>query len=114
MPPCAAQDGRSDLVAKTSLKTLPLALACALLAAGEAHATPKPATTSYPAAKTNYDWSRSHINLIVIHKAEGSAYSAAVTFANPTRHGSAHYSVGPGVVYQMVDERATAWHCGNY
>src|SRR5687767_15096376 len=94
--------------------TCVLAVAGAVLGASEARATEKPAVTWYPAAKGNYDSSRAPINLVVIHKAEGSAYSAAATFANPARKGSAHYSVGPGIVYQMVHEKYTAWHCGNY
>lgn len=98
----------------TTRWAVPLAIAGALLATSEAHATPKPPVTWYPAASTNYDSSRRPIDLVVIHKAEGSAYSAAATFANPKRRGSAHYSVGPGIVYQMVDEKKTAWHCGNY
>ncbi len=99
---------------RTRRWVFPLAVAGALLGAGEARATDKPPVTWYPSAPGNYDSSRAPIDLIVIHKAEGSAYSAAATFANPNRKASAHYSVGPGIVYQMVHEKNTAWHCGNY
>lgn len=90
------------------------ALVLALLCVREARATNMPPVTWYPAATTNYDSSRAPIDMVVIHKAEGSALSAAYTFQNPGRQASAHYSVGDDVVYQMVDEGATAWHDGNY
>lgn len=71
-----------------------------------------------PADPSNYDIGRGGkaIDTIVIHHAASTSFdSIAQTFKNPARDASAHYAVGRNNnVDLMVDERNTAWHCGNY
>ena len=53
-------------------------------------------------------------NFVVIHHtSDDTADQALRTFANPLRSVSAHYLVArDGSIYQLVDERARAWHAG--
>jgi N-acetylmuramoyl-L-alanine amidase len=53
-------------------------------------------------------------NFVVIHHtSDDTADQALRTFANPLRAVSAHYLVGrDGAIFQLVDERARAWHAG--
>lgn len=72
----------------------------------------------YPASSKNYDVGRGGkaINSIVIHHAATTSFDGiGATFANPNRGASAHYGVGQNNnVDQYVQEKDTAWHCGNY
>lgn len=69
-----------------------------------------------PANPNNYDTSRAPIRKIVIHHAASTSFdSISQVFAQEGRGASAHYAVGRNNnVDQMVAERHTAWHCGNY
>ncbi|MCX7141856.1 MAG: N-acetylmuramoyl-L-alanine amidase [Proteobacteria bacterium] len=53
-------------------------------------------------------------NFVVIHHtSDDTVEQARRTLADPLRSVSAHYLVGrDGVIFQMVDERARAWHAG--
>lgn len=54
-----------------------------------------------------------NIEGIVIHSTEGSGTSAYNTFMNVNNEVSPHYLVMEnGRIYQMVDDKDTAWHCG--
>jgi len=75
--------------------------------------------TDYPASTKNYTaMSGRTIKYIVIHYVgtNGTAYSVAKYFQTPGRNSSAHYVVGlakeNGRIYQLVDPRHKAWHCG--
>jgi LysM repeat protein len=69
-----------------------------------------------PANPGNFTAGRSaKIDMIVIHKAEGSASSCWNWFQNPASQVSAHYVVDDnGAVTQMVPDADTAWHAGNW
>ena len=53
-------------------------------------------------------------NFVVIHHtSDDSVEQALRTFGNPLRSVSAHYLIGrDGAIFQLVDERARAWHAG--
>jgi len=53
-------------------------------------------------------------NFVVIHHtSDDTADQALRTLANPLRSVSAHYLIGrDGKIFQLVDERARAWHAG--
>ncbi len=52
--------------------------------------------------------------MVVMHVEEGSEVGTAATFADTTRHASAHYGIGKnGLVDQFVADCDTAWHAGN-
>ncbi len=53
-------------------------------------------------------------NFVVLHQTSNdTAEHALRTLTDPARKVSAHYLVGrDGVLYQLVDERARAWHAG--
>ena len=55
------------------------------------------------------------IRWIVIHDIEGDASACISWFQNPAAKASSHYVIGyDGKVYQMVREKDTAWHAGNW
>lgn len=75
--------------------------------------------TDYPASTKNFTATSGRtIKYIVIHYVgtNGTAYSVAKYFQTPGRNSSAHYVVGlakeNGRIYQLVDPRHKAWHCG--
>lgn len=74
---------------------------------------------NYPASPKNYTVASGRaIKYIVIHYVgtNGTAYSVAKYFQTAGRNSSAHYAVGlareNGRIYQLVDPRFKAWHCG--
>lgn len=89
--------------------------ALALLAlAPPAHAqVTKPPVTWRHAAAGNYTpASRTWIDMIVIHKGEGS--NAVGWFANPAASASAHYDVhSDGSLWQGLPDDDIGWHAGN-
>lgn len=54
-------------------------------------------------------------NFVIIHHTGSSTVAQALrTLTDPGREVSAHYAIGrDGTVYQLVDERARAWHAGD-
>lgn len=53
------------------------------------------------------------IRLIVLHATAGSARSALAWLTNPASRVSAHYLIDKaGRIYELVNERAAAWHAG--
>ena len=64
--------------------------------------------------KTNHEKGRKGYNpkAIVLHITDSIFSSALNTFNNPTSQVSVHYLIGDDKVYQLVDEKDTAWHCG--
>lgn len=72
-----------------------------------------------PAASCNYTVSNrpssASITYVVIHKAEGSAASAASWFQNCAAGGSAQYSFDrtSGYCYQSVRDKDISWHTGS-
>jgi N-acetylmuramoyl-L-alanine amidase len=54
-------------------------------------------------------------NFVIIHHTGGNTTAEALhTLTDRIREVSAHYLIGrDGVVYQLVDERARAWHAGD-
>ena len=75
---------------------------------------------SYPCHPTNYRERRDSIKYIVIHYvgATGSALANVKYYGGtPNIGASAHYYVGHasenGAVYQSVDPKYCAWHCGS-
>lgn len=66
-----------------------------------------------PAASCNYSTTVTGKDTIVIHTIEGSAAGCRSWFKNCAAQTSAHYVVSEaGGVWQMVEERYTAWHVG--
>jgi N-acetylmuramoyl-L-alanine amidase len=53
-------------------------------------------------------------NLVILHHTSDDSVAQALrTLTNPRRQASAHYLVGrDGMIIQLVDERARAWHAG--
>ncbi len=75
---------------------------------------------SYPCHSTNYRARRDSIRYIVIHYvgATGSALANVKYYGGtPNIGASAHYYVGHasenGAIYQSVDPKDCAWHCGS-
>lgn len=65
--------------------------------------------------KTVYENPRP-IEFIVIHYfgAFGTAKGNALYFRDIKRHGSAHYFVDEEEIWQVVEDKDAAWHCGDY
>jgi N-acetylmuramoyl-L-alanine amidase len=60
----------------------------------------------------NFGERRPHL-VIIHHSGDDSTGKALRTLTDPEREVSAHYLIGrDGVIYQLVDERARAWHAG--
>jgi N-acetyl-anhydromuramyl-L-alanine amidase AmpD len=74
-----------------------------------------PAISQKPAYSGNYMHNGPRtIDMIVIHKADGSAQSCYNWFQSPQAKVSAHYVVDDGGnVFQMVPDQNIAYHCGN-
>lgn len=84
---------------------------CMVLAA----CAPVPQRTGIPTQwmpSPNFDHRRP--NFVIIHHTGGDeAEQALATLTDPIRAVSAHYLIGrDGTIYQLVDERARAWHAG--
>jgi len=75
--------------------------------------------TDYPASTGNYTACIRAKEWIVIHYvgANGKGYSTARYFQTSGRQASAHLVVGlaseNGQIYQMIDPKYKAWHCGD-
>jgi N-acetyl-anhydromuramyl-L-alanine amidase AmpD len=54
------------------------------------------------------------IDLIVLHKAEGSLSDCIAWFKDPLNGVSAHYCVDEREIVQMVRDEDVAWHAGNW
>jgi len=100
-------------------KFLVSAIACAAATAAIASTPDLPSCDSWqPAASCNFSAasrpSSSAINVVVIHKVEGSAAGAASWFQNCAAGASAHYAFNnsTGYCYQCVYEKDLAWHAG--
>ena len=75
------------------------------------------ATWKGPAATGNYEAGRggNSISKIIVHTTEGGAQSALDRFQTPGEVASAHYIISAsGVVWQVVADADTGYHCGNY
>ncbi len=86
-----------------------------LLAILLAACAPLPHTTGMPAQwqpSPNFDERRP--NFVIIHATSNDTVDQALrTLTDPLRQVSAHYLIGrDGRIYQLVDERARAWHAG--
>jgi N-acetylmuramoyl-L-alanine amidase len=86
-----------------------------LLAALLTACAPLPQITGIPTqwqASPNFDERRP--NFVIIHAtSDDTADQALRTLTDPLRRVSAHYLIGrDGKIYQLVDERARAWHAG--
>lgn len=90
------------------------ALVLAALAT-RAEATQKPPVSWHPASTANYtQMSSRKIDMIIIHKAEGSSLATWSWFQNPVSQASTQYVVDhDGSVIQMVSDVNMAWHAGN-
>lgn len=93
------------------MKRLSLLVAC-LLAASCARLPPSVPGEVVRVPSPNFDERRP--NYVILHQtSNGDAGRALATLTNPERKVSAHYLIGrDGTVYQLVDERARAWHAG--
>ncbi|HJW25224.1 MAG TPA: N-acetylmuramoyl-L-alanine amidase [Rhodocyclaceae bacterium] len=94
-------------------RTLATALAALLVAA--CTTAPPHLGTGLPAAwrgSPNFD--ERHPNLVILHHtSDDTVDEAMATLTTAERKVSAHYLVGrDGRIYQLVDERARAWHAG--
>jgi N-acetylmuramoyl-L-alanine amidase len=68
------------------------------------------AVAQYPSP--NFDARRPNF-VIIHHTSNDNADVALAVLANPERKVSAHYLIGrDGKIFQLVDERARAWHAG--
>lgn len=78
-----------------------------------------PGARFVPAAASNYSQPTrptASISRVIIHDIEGTAQVGINVFTDPRSGVSAHYVVNSstGEVIQMVPERNTAYHCGNF
>jgi len=93
--------------------TLHALLASVFLAA--CTTTPVPVGTGIPAAwraSPNFDERRPNL-VILHHTSDDTVEEAMATLTTPWKKVSAHYLVGrDGRIFQLVDERARAWHAG--
>lgn len=89
---------------------LPLAVALLLGACA-----PMPQRAGIPThwhASPNFDTRRADF-IIIHHSGSGSTGRALRTLTDAQREVSAHYLIGrDGTIFQLVDERARAWHAG--
>ncbi len=89
------------------------ALAAALLAAACAPAPRRANVPSEWLPSPNFDERRPDF-VIIHHTSDDTAEQALRTLRDPLRQVSAHYLVGrDGRIWQLVDERARAWHAGD-
>lgn len=88
------------------------AAAIALLASGCAQAPQRAGIPTEWRPSPNFDERRP--GFVVLHYTSGhDVEHALATLTSPVRKVSAHYVIGrEGKVYQLVDERARAWHAG--
>lgn len=94
-------------------KALIAVLATAWLAA--CTTLPPPVGTTLRAAwRPSPNFDERHPNLVILHHtSDDTVWEALGTLLSPDRKVSAHYLVGrDGLIYQLVDERARAWHAG--
>ncbi len=90
-------------------------VAAFLFVAATSRAHAQPAITWDPAYSGNYTVESGRtIDMIVIHKAEGSLSSCVSWFQNPSAKVSAHYVVNDNEVVHMVQDKDEAWHAGNH
>ena len=84
----------------------------ALLFAGCVSQPQRAEVPTYWVASKNFDQRRP--NFVIIHHTGSDTIEQAIrTLTDPVREVSAHYLVGrDGIIYQLVDERARAWHAG--
>lgn len=61
----------------------------------------------------NYSSGNSGRLYLFPHICEGWYEGSISTLQNPTRQASAHYVIDGDKIAQLVDEKNTAWHCGN-
>ena len=89
-----------------------LAIALALLLAACAPMQQRAGGGSQWRPSPNFDERRP--NFVIIHAtSDDTADQALRTLTDPQRQVSAHYLIGrDGAVYQLVEERARAWHAG--
>jgi uncharacterized protein YgiM (DUF1202 family) len=88
--------------------------AVAVLLLMPAVAQAQPTMTWDPASAANYTASSGRtINMIVIHKAEGTLAGTESWFKDPASQVSAHYVVDANEILNMVADQNVAWHAGN-
>lgn len=90
-------------------------VAAMVLALSAAACAPLPQRAGIPTlwqASPSFDQRRP--NFVILHHSGSAAAALALrTLTDPARRVSAHYLVGrDGTVFQLVDERARAWHAG--
>ena len=68
----------------------------------------------YWAGTPNYTEGNYGIEALFPHWTEGGFDGSVATLQNPARQASAHYVIEGSRVAQLVSERDSAWHCGNY
>jgi N-acetylmuramoyl-L-alanine amidase len=92
------------------VKFLPVGFAIVLAACA-----PLPQRAGIPtrwSPSSNFDERRPNL-VIIHHTAEGSVRHALATLTSSREKVSTHYLIGrDGTIYQLVDERARAWHAG--
>src|SRR6516165_9115882 len=84
----------------------------ALLFAGCVSQPQRAEVPTYWVPSKNFDERRP--NFVIIHHTGSDTVEQAIrTLTDPAREVSAHYLIGrDGIIYQLVDERARAWHSG--
>lgn len=101
---------RNTGLTRAIARTLAIGLVCVVAACA-----PMPQRAGIPTVwqpSPNFDARRA--NFVIIHStASNTAGHALRTLTDPARKVSAHYLVArDGTIYQIVDERARAWHAG--
>jgi N-acetylmuramoyl-L-alanine amidase len=90
-------------------------LSAALLAIATAACTPAPVRTELSSTwrpSPNFDLRRPDY-VVIHHTSDPTAADALNILTDPVRAVSAHYLIArDGTLYQLVDERARAWHAG--
>ncbi len=97
---------RFDLPLRALIGLLSLLLAaCAAVPQGAGVAVEWQASPNFDERKANF--------VIIHHTSDNTVAQALGTLTDPLRAVSAHYLIGrDGKIYQLVDERARAWHAG--
>ena len=108
--PDPASNGALGSIPTAAIRPLLLALAIALAACAPIPQRAGIATEWRPSP--NFDERRP--NFVIIHyTSDDTAEDGLATLTSRLRAVSAHYLVGrDGTIYQLVDERARAWHAG--
>src|SRR5436190_15662724 len=103
---------RYFVYARTPMKSARVVVAL-LVALGQAACAPQIQRAGVPTQwRPSPNFGERRPNFVIIHHSgDDSAGKSLLTLTDSQREVSSHYLIGrDGVIYQLVDERARAWH----